>query len=372
MKIISLPIMLIILSQDIFGQSVGIGTTSPNASALLDLSSTSKGVLLPRMSTAQRNAIVAPVSGLMMINTDDLCIDIYDGVNWIKNCGFKITGTDTMPQGTWTQKQNFGGTARMGAVGFSIGDKGYIGTGWDGAAKSDFWEYNPASNVWSQKASLPIGRSYGVGIAIQSSANGIVKGYIGLGTNSPGNDWWEYTVASNSWIQKASFPGEARSHAVGFSLGFSGYVGTGITSSNAWLSNFYSYNPVIDQWTQESFTFPYPTHSAVAINVNGTILVGTGWNIAIMGFPPVFVNVVVNTFYRLQSLSSWIPAASLPGAPRQNAVAFSVGNFGYVATGSDANGVPKNDMWQYNALSMHGRNLQISPDRPGILRWVCH
>jgi len=351
MKNLIILILMTILSQVIFGQNVGIGTTSPNASALLDLSSTTKGVLLPRMSTTQRNAIASPVSGLVIINTDDLCLDIYDGVNWIKNCGLKITGTDTMPQGVWTQKQNFGGTGRMGAVGFSIADKGYMGTGWDGAAKSDFWEYNPASNVWSQKASMPIGRSYGVGVAIQSSVNGSpVKGYIGLGSNSPGNDWWEYTVSTNSWTQKTSFPGEPRSHAVAFSQTFFGYVGTGITSSNGWLSNFYSYNPAIDLWTLEPFNFPYPTHSAVAMNVNGTILVGTGWTITIMGFPPVFVNVVVNAFYKLQG-NAWVQAPSLPGAARQNAVAFSIGNYGYVATGSDANGVPKNDMWQYNVTS---------------------
>ena len=35
-------------------------------------------------------------------------------------------------QNTWTQKADFGGTARSSAVGFSIGSKGYIGTGYDG------------------------------------------------------------------------------------------------------------------------------------------------------------------------------------------------------------------------------------------------
>jgi len=35
-------------------------------------------------------------------------------------------------QGTWKKKANFGGTKRYGAVGFSIGSKGYIGTGYDG------------------------------------------------------------------------------------------------------------------------------------------------------------------------------------------------------------------------------------------------
>ena len=53
---------------------------------------------------------------------------------------------------TWTQKADFGGTARLGSLGFSIGSKGYIGTGWDGVYLKDFWEYDPTANAWTQKA----------------------------------------------------------------------------------------------------------------------------------------------------------------------------------------------------------------------------
>jgi hypothetical protein len=57
-------------------------------------------------------------------------------------------------QGTWTQKADFGGTERLSAVGFSIGTKGYIGTGgkYPDPPYSDFWEYDPATDVWTQKA----------------------------------------------------------------------------------------------------------------------------------------------------------------------------------------------------------------------------
>ena len=46
----------------------------------------------------------------------------------------------------WTQKTNFGGTARNLASGFSIGGKGYLGTGHDGSPQNDFWQYTPESN----------------------------------------------------------------------------------------------------------------------------------------------------------------------------------------------------------------------------------
>ena len=49
---------------------------------------------------------------------------------------------------TWHQKANFGGNARVAAVSFSIGNKGYIGTGGDGTTfYHDFWEYDPSENT---------------------------------------------------------------------------------------------------------------------------------------------------------------------------------------------------------------------------------
>lgn len=48
---------------------VGIGTIEPDASSILDIVSTSKGLLMPRLTTAQRNAITSPATGLMIYNT---------------------------------------------------------------------------------------------------------------------------------------------------------------------------------------------------------------------------------------------------------------------------------------------------------------
>ena len=55
--------------------------------------------------------------------------------------------TFSFAQGTWTQKANFSGMGRCDAVGFSIGTKGYIGTGAIGftTEAQDFWEYNPST-----------------------------------------------------------------------------------------------------------------------------------------------------------------------------------------------------------------------------------
>jgi hypothetical protein len=64
--------------------NIGLGTTSPNASAILDLSSTTQGLGLPQMTTAQINAIVSPKAGLIVYNTTLAVQCFYDGSGWRK------------------------------------------------------------------------------------------------------------------------------------------------------------------------------------------------------------------------------------------------------------------------------------------------
>jgi hypothetical protein len=64
------------------GGNVGIGTTSPNASALLDITSTTKGFLPPRMTTTQKNAIATPATGLVVYDTTLNKLSVYTGAGW--------------------------------------------------------------------------------------------------------------------------------------------------------------------------------------------------------------------------------------------------------------------------------------------------
>jgi len=75
------------------GTSVAIGTTSPNASSLLDLTSTSKGFLQPRMTTTQRNAISSPTEGLTIFNTTTHKPNYYNGTSWIELQENSVNGT---------------------------------------------------------------------------------------------------------------------------------------------------------------------------------------------------------------------------------------------------------------------------------------
>jgi hypothetical protein len=64
--------------------NIGIGTSTPNASAILDVSSSNRGLLPPRMTAAQRNAITSPANGLMLYDTDSAALMIRSGGNWRK------------------------------------------------------------------------------------------------------------------------------------------------------------------------------------------------------------------------------------------------------------------------------------------------
>lgn len=66
---------------------VGIGTETPASSAILDISSTNKGILFPRMTSAQRNAITSPDIGLYIFDTDTKSPWFYNGTSWINTAG---------------------------------------------------------------------------------------------------------------------------------------------------------------------------------------------------------------------------------------------------------------------------------------------
>ena len=62
--------------------NVGIGTSSPSASAILDAQSTTKGVRMPNMTTTQKNAISSPAAGLMVFDTTIAKLCVYSGSAW--------------------------------------------------------------------------------------------------------------------------------------------------------------------------------------------------------------------------------------------------------------------------------------------------
>lgn len=63
---------------------VGIGTTNPNTSSALDITSTTAGLLIPRMTTAQKTAIATPATGLQVFDTTTNSLWFYNGTAWFE------------------------------------------------------------------------------------------------------------------------------------------------------------------------------------------------------------------------------------------------------------------------------------------------
>lgn len=96
MKKFSFCCAFLIYSIIAYNQNVGIGTTTPDNSALLDLISNSKGLLIPRMTKSQRTDIAKPAKGLMVFDTNTNDFWFYYGSAWMNmytvSSGWSLTG----------------------------------------------------------------------------------------------------------------------------------------------------------------------------------------------------------------------------------------------------------------------------------------
>ncbi|MBC7935750.1 MAG: tail fiber domain-containing protein [Rhizobacter sp.] len=104
MNKIILSLVLLVITRSVgFSQSVGIGTTTPDASAVLELKTTTKGFLPPRMTGSERGLIPSPKIGLLVYQTDGAAgLYVYNGASWAPVTG--AAGT----LGEWSLTGNSG------------------------------------------------------------------------------------------------------------------------------------------------------------------------------------------------------------------------------------------------------------------------
>lgn len=122
---------------------------APHSSAMLDITSTNKGILIPRMTTAQRAAISSPAQGLMVFDTDLNEFWFYDGSTWASVAGSGTTGptgptgTDgvTGPTGADGASGTDGATGPTGADGVTgpTGNDGFLQSG-TAAGQTAYWD----------------------------------------------------------------------------------------------------------------------------------------------------------------------------------------------------------------------------------------
>jgi N-acetylneuraminic acid mutarotase len=237
----------------------------------------------------------------------------------------------------WTQKASLPGNPRNSAVAFTIGTRGYITTGYDGSARlTDMWEYDQANNSWSQKANFAGSARYD---AIAFTLNG--KAYVGCGYD--GNylkDIWEYTPGATtadagSWEQKASVGGSKRSAATAFVFDGKGYVCSGNNNGEI-QQDMWMYDATANKWTEKTKIYNYdddndfdddygsiPRQNAVAFVMGSFVYLASGENGSITSV----------TWRYNPATDSWTQKTGFEGTGRTGAVAYTLGDRGFVLTG---------------------------------------
>jgi N-acetylneuraminic acid mutarotase len=246
--------------------------------------------------------------------------------------------------GIWTQKADFAGVGREYAAGFSIADNGFIGLGVDDDDKylEDFWQYDPPLNSWSQKANFPGGKRAG---AFSFATN--LKAYVGAGLRNSGfkDDLWEYDPASDTWTQKADYIGGKVSYLPAFSLEEKGYVGLGYSNSPQFKDDFWEYDPSADTWTQKA-SFPGGArYGSVALSIGDYGYIGLG----------ATFDTLYSDFWQYSPIEdTWIKKSNYPGIVTGGGYAFVISNFGYIVSGllGEAKKV-----WQYIPDCLSPANL---------------
>ncbi len=83
-KVVLIPFLLIMMRGQCQSENIGIGTQNPDNSAILDISSQNKGLLIPRLSTSQRSNISSTGPGLIVYDTNLKNLVYHNGLNWIE------------------------------------------------------------------------------------------------------------------------------------------------------------------------------------------------------------------------------------------------------------------------------------------------
>jgi PKD repeat protein len=157
-----------------------------------------------------------------------------------------------------------------------------------------------------------------------------------------------YDPVANQWTQLANVPGPARGYAVGFALGGKGYIGGGISGCGGiGLNDFYSYNPSTGKWDTIA---PCPAkgcgQQAVAFAIGNYGYVGTGDSVGSTSVPQ-------KDFWRYDpSSNTWTRMADFGGGVRGGASGFATCDKGYIGLGynNSSQSVVENDFWQYDPV----------------------
>jgi len=262
--------------------SLGLGISPPNTSALLDLTSTTKGFLPPRMTTVQRGAILTPVSGLAVYDTDLKELMLYNGTAWVKPGSSSSSGVTNVSGTAPVAVANGTTTPVISLPAAAAGQSGYLS-----AADWAIFSAKGSGTVTGVSASSPLSVATGTTTPVISLTGIIPAANGGAGAVSG------ILKANGSGAVSAAVAGTDYLTPTGSAANL-----TGLTKSQVGLGNVE--NTALTTWTGSTAitTLGIVTTGTVpAANVSG---LGTA---AVLNFGTVAGNLV-----RLDATTAKLPA----------------------------------------------------------------
>ncbi len=202
--------------------------------------------------------------------------------------------------------------------------------------------------VWKSHTDFNgVARSFAVSFTVDSDSAYICGGYKGR-TNDRLKDLWRFSMSRGSYTQRASMPDEAkgRSHAVGFAINGKGYVATGKTTETEYLDDVWEYDPKQNSWSQKD-NYPYgPVIEALAFSIGNYGYVGTGYDKDEDG--------INKEFYKFDpsaaSGSQWTYQEDFMPDKRRGGLAFVIDDKAYIGLGIN-NNTNNYDFWRFDPSS---------------------
>jgi hypothetical protein len=271
-------VLMIFISTVTFSQ-IGIGTASPDASAVLDMTSTSQGVLIPRMTTTQREAIATPVIGLQVYDTNTMSVWSYNGAAWANGTG----GPGKFVDGATPDIAYYEGKVGIGRNTFSDAHKLWVegvksasDTNTPIRVNADYTGTGTSTATYGLAASS---RNLGTGtidfaIATRSSTDNNAGGTMNNGIGS----WPEVDNAGTISTAVGSWPQVDNTGTISYAAGLISYVGNSGTMTTAVGENVGIFNAASQSMNQAYSSYFYVQNNGTLNQAYGSYIdfYGTG------------------------------------------------------------------------------------------------
>ncbi len=220
-NILTLALMFFITFTGI--AQVGIGTTTPDPSSALDITATDKGFLMPRMTTAQKDAIISPAGGLQVYDTETKSVWTFDGAAWKEGSG----GAGKFVDGATPDIAYYSGKVGIGRDAFSGAHKL-----WVEGNKEDSSTNTAAKIVANFNGTGTSTATYGLATESNNTSSGTVTSASGTLSAVTNGESGTIDTAISSWsyiINRGAMPYGLGALGIIYNYG-GGVVTTGIGS----------------------------------------------------------------------------------------------------------------------------------------------